>query len=62
MSMSAYGNNSFDNELNKVISISDKNIFHQNMDYFEYQFSLYNNFSNKLTNLLGDLEHLTLNF
>ena len=54
MSMSSYGNNSFDNELNKVISISDKNIFHQNMDYFEYQFSLYNNFSNKLTNLLGD--------
>ena len=50
--MSAYGNNSLDNELNEVISISDKNIFHQNMDYFEYQFSLYNNFSNKLSNLL----------
>ena len=54
MSMSSYGNNSLDNELNKVISISDKNIFHQNMDYFEYQFSLYNNFSNKLSNLLGE--------
>jgi len=54
MSMSAYGNNSFDNKLNKVISISDKKIFNQNMDYFEYQFSLYNNFSNKLTNLLGN--------
>ena len=54
MSMSSYGNNSLENELNKVISTSDKKIFHQNMDYFEYQFSLYNNFSNKLTNLLGD--------
>ena len=40
--------------MNKVIYLDDKEIFNQNMEYFEYHFSLYNNFSKKLNNLFGD--------
>ena len=54
MSMSTYGNDTLKDKMNKVIYLDDKEIFNQNMEYFEYHFSLYNNFSKKLKNLFGD--------
>ena len=62
MSMSTYGNDTLKDTMNKVIYLDDKEIFNQNMEYFEYHFSLYNNFSKKLNNLFGDPTILILLF
>ena len=53
MSMAAYGNEDYYNKMLEVINLSNKNIFNQNFEFFKYQYSLTDNYSKKLVNLLG---------
>ena len=53
MSMSAFGNNKYYDKMKKIIDIEKKNIFSQNLKYFDYQHSIDKSYSDNMINLLG---------
>jgi len=53
MSMSAFGSDKYYDKIKKIINIEKKNIFSQNLKYFDYQYSIDKSYSDEMINLLG---------